>query len=60
MKADSGATGNYIKDTDKHVLCQLQSKLGPQVTLPDSTIIQSTQTCIKIGSITLRLTSKGQ
>ena len=44
MKADSGASGNYIKNSDKHVLDNLQSKLGPQVTLPDSTTIQSTQT----------------
>ena len=44
MKADSGATGNYIKQSDKHVLKQLQSKPGPVAVLPDATTIQSTQT----------------
>ena len=44
MKADSGATGNYIRDIDKNILQNLHTTPGPRVQLPDASTIQSQQT----------------
>ena len=43
MKADSGATGNYVKPSDSHVLKNITTTPGPKVMLPYSSIIQSNQ-----------------
>ena len=41
LKADTGASGTFIKETHKHYLHQLKkSTLGPQVHLPNNTILQ--------------------
>ena len=45
LKADSGASGHYIRDIDKHVLDNIKpTSKGPKVRLPDSSHIQATET----------------
>ena len=43
MKADSGASGMYIREDDKHVLHDLQPFQGPSAILPDASTIHATK-----------------
>ena len=40
-KGDSGASHHYFKSEDQHVLQYLKNELGPSVTQPDNTSLQS-------------------
>ena len=42
-KGDSAATSNYWRTQDKHVLLKSKPVIGPSVTLPDGSNIQSTE-----------------
>ena len=42
-KADSGATSNYWQECDKNVLSDREKVDGPSVTLPNNSIIKSTE-----------------
>ena len=42
-KLDSGATDNYIRREDAHILQQRQRSQGPSVQLPDDSFIQSNE-----------------
>ena len=44
FKADSGASGRYVCEKDKHVLNKIKpTATSPKVCLPDSTLIQATK-----------------
>ena len=47
LKADTGASKSYVKPNDKHILQQRQCiKNGPQVNLPDGSIMDTIETRI--------------
>ena len=42
-KIDSGASGHYCREEDKSALKNVQQSLGPVVTLPDQTSMQTNE-----------------